>query len=315
MKIVFFGSSDFSIPVLQSLLSSNHVVERVITTPDRKKGRGQKLAASMVKSFAEGAHLSVFAPEKLSTPSMAEEVKTLAPDFLVVASYGKMIPESIFTLPKIASLNVHPSLLPKHRGASPIQSAILEGDRKTGVSISDVTKELDSGDIFAQIETEIGENENALELSKRLAEMGSKLVLETIEKFNAGKISRIKQNSSQASYAKKLDRNCGRIDWNAPAAHIHNQVRAYYPWPSAFTFLGSKRLKILETRLVKTQTASIKNIPGTIVDIIPNKTIHVQTQSGLLELIQIQLEGRREMTAFELALGQRLKTGDRFELI
>ncbi len=312
MKIVFFGSSEFSIPVLQCLLSSNHSVALVITTPDRKKGRGQKLASSIVKNFAEKARVSVIAPEKLSAPSVVNEIKKIAPDFLVIASYGKMVPESIFTLPKIASLNVHPSLLPKHRGASPIQSAILEGDRKTGVSIADVTKELDSGDLFAQIETEIGENENAFELSKRLAEMGSKLVVETIEKFCAGKIFKTKQNSSQSSYAKKLDRDCGRIDWKKSASDIHNQVRAYYPWPSAFTFLGDKRLKILGARPIKTQTTSKENVPGTIVDILPNKTIHVQTQNGLLELIHVQLEGRREMTAFELALGQRLKKGDRF---
>ena len=315
MKIVFFGSSEFSIPILQSLLSSSHSVVLVITTPDRKKGRGQKLGASIVKRFAEETHLPVAAPEKLSISSIVEQVKKIAPDFLVIASYGKMVPESIFTLPKIAALNIHPSLLPKHRGASPIQSAILEGDRKTGVSIADVTKELDSGDLFAQIETEIGENENALELSERLAEIGSKLVVKTLEEFCVGKISRMKQDPSQASYARKLHRDCGQINWEKPASYIHNQVRAYYPWPSAFTFLVGKRLKILETRLIKTQATAIGNTPGTITDVIPNKAIHVQTQNGLLELIHVQLEGRREMTAFELALGQRLRKGDRFASI
>ncbi len=313
MKIVFFGSSEFSIPILKALLSSEHSVALVITTPDRKKGRGQKIAPSVVKTFAQEKNLSVLAPEKLSAPSVVETVRQLGPDFLVIASYGKMVPESIFSLPKIAPLNVHPSLLPKHRGASPIQASILEGDQKTGVSIADVTKELDAGDLFAQVETEIGENENAFELSERLAELGSKLVLKTISQFIQNKVSRIKQNPSKESYAKKLDRDSGRIDWKNTASLIHRQVRAYYPWPSAFTFFHGKRLKILKTCRVKTQTEQNKIVPSTIIKLEHNKSIHVQTQEGVLELLRVQSEGRKEMNAFEFALGQRIKIGESFE--
>ena len=311
MKIIFFGSSEFSIPILESLLSSKHSVVHVITTPDRKKGRGQKLSSSIVKTFAEDQKLPVSNPEKLSVTAVTETLKRLAPDFLVIASYGKIVPESIFRIPKSSPLNVHPSLLPRHRGASPIQSAILEGDQKTGVSIADVTKELDSGDIFAQIETEIRENENAHALSERLAEMGSKLLLQVIDQFSSGKVSRMKQDSTKATYAKKLTRDSGQINWGKSAVYIHNQVRAYYPWPSAFTSFHGKRLKILETRISKMREDN--NMPGAIANIERDKSIHVVTQNGLLEIIRVQLEGRREMNAFEFALGQRMTKGDQFE--
>ncbi len=315
MKIIFFGSSDFSVPILKTLLSSGHSVVLVITTPDRKKGRGQKLAPTVVKTFAQGKNLSVLAPEKLSIPSVVDTIRQAAPDFMVIASYGKMVPESIFSLPKIAPLNVHPSLLPWHRGASPIQAAILEGDQKTGVSIADVTKELDAGDLFGQAETEIEENENALELSGRLSEIGSNLVLKTINEFIHGKVSRIKQDSSKSSYAKKLERDSGHINWEQPALLIHRQVRAYYPWPSAFTFFHGKRLKILAAHQAKIQSDQNKMPAGTIIKIEQNKSIHVQTQKGALELIRVQPEGCKEMSAFEFALGQRIKMGDRFESI
>lgn len=313
MKIIFFGSSEFSIPILKSLLSSKHSVVQVVTTPDRKKGRGQKVSPSVVSTFAQEYSLPILSPEKLSAAPVIEVIKNAASDFLVIASYGKMVPESIFTLPKIAPLNVHPSLLPRHRGASPIQSAILEGDQETGVSIADVTKELDSGDIFGQVKTDIGENENALELSERLAVMGATLLIKIIDQFSSGKISRTKQDSSKATYAKKLSRSLGKIDWEKPASCIHNEVRAYYPWPSAFTFFSRKRIKILETRVLKAQQAGSNAVPGTVTSIEHNKSFHITTQEGSLEVIRVQPEGRREMMAFEFIPGQRIKIGDRFE--
>ncbi|MBI3999079.1 MAG: methionyl-tRNA formyltransferase [Candidatus Omnitrophica bacterium] len=310
MKIIFFGSSDFSIPVLESLLSSKHSVILVITTPDQKKGRGQVLAPSVVKAFARQRYLTVEAPRKLSLPDVVQDIKKLNPDLIVIASYGKIVPSAIFMTPRIAALNVHPSLLPRHRGASPIQQAILEGDKKTGVSVAEVTSELDAGDLLGQVEIEIDKNENALELSKRLAEMGAKLLLQTLGQLEAGKINKIKQDVSKATYAKKLNKNDGQIDWATPASYIHNQVRAYYLWPMAFTFFRGKRLQILKTCCAETHSDACK--PGTITD-IKKESLDIQTQAGTIALIRVQLEGRRETSGFEFAIGQRIKKGERFE--
>lgn len=309
MKIVFFGSSEFSVPILQALILSSEEVVQVVTTPDKPKGRGQKVTPSVVKSFANKNSLPVMAPEKLNRPEVLESLRKMSPDFVVVASYGKLVPDSLLKIPKVMSLNVHPSLIPKYRGASPIPSAILAGDKKTGVTIMEITKDLDAGDIFGQVETPIGSDENALELSERLAHLGSELLLKTIAQFKEGKVSRTPQDHSKATYAKKIGRDSGRINWAVPAVQIHNQVRAYYPWPSAYTFFRDKRLKIIKTALAST----IVNLdrPGTLNIDKSAKKVFVQAQDRLLELVYVQAEGRREMSSFEFIIGQRLKPGER----
>lgn len=309
MNIVFFGSSEFSIPVL-SALASKHSVVLVVTTPEKKKGRGQKISGTVVKDFALSQKLPVVEPEKLSDPTVVDQMKCLSPDFMVIASYGKLIPSSIFTLPKIAALNVHPSLLPKHRGASPIQRALLEGDEKTGVSIAEITKDLDAGDLFAQIETPIGIHENASQLSQRLSQLSSELLLRVIDQGKAGILKRTPQDSSQSSYAKKVAKEEGRIDWNQSNKIIHNQVRAYFPSPGAFTFFNEKRLKISETELIP--DAGHNFAPGSIVS-INSQGIIVQAKQDQIRLKRVQLEGRNEISAYEFALGQRLKKEDRFQ--
>ena len=336
MKIVFFGSSEFSIPILEALLSSNDQVAQVVTTPDKPKGRGQKVTPSIVKSYAEKKHISAITPNKLNQPDVLDGIKNLKPDFLVVASYGKLVPDSLLKIPKVIPLNVHPSLIPKYRGASPIQSAILAGDKTTGLTIMEVTDRLDAGDIFGQIETPIDEVENALQLSERLAHLGADLLLKVIAQFKQDKVSRTPQDDSKASYAKKIERDSGRIDWMKPASLIHNQVRAYYPWPSAYTFFRGKRLKILKTKLDSVRHCESRRdeaiskieiaasasrpprndgsgVPGTIVINEFAKTVCVQTRSGFLEILQVQMEGKREMTSFEFAIGQRIKPNERFE--
>lgn len=309
MRIVFFGSSEFSIPVLSALLT-RHTVVQVVTTPEQKKGRGQKRSGTVVKEFAIQHQLPFLEPEKLSHPDFIAQIQNLNSDFLVVASYGKLIPSSIFTLPKIASLNVHPSLLPRHRGASPIQRAILEGDQKTGVSIAEITKDLDAGDIFAQIETPVDLQETAHQLSERLSKLAAQLLLDVIERQKNGNLKKNPQLSADATYAKKISKEEGKIDWNKPARVIHDQVRGYDPWPGAFTFFQGKRLKILETELLPEINKTVA--PASILS-IDRDGIRVQTQSGSVKLKRVQLEGRKEVSAYEFALGQRIKTEDRFQ--
>ncbi len=309
MKIVFFGSSEFSIPVLSALLNRHDVVQ-IVTTPEQKKGRGQKISGTVVKEFAIQHQLPFLEPEKLSSPEFVAQIQNLNPDFLVIASYGKLIPSSIFKLPKIASLNVHPSLLPRHRGASPIQRAILEGDVKTGVSIAEITKDLDAGDVYAQIETSIELSENAHQLSERLSKLAAQLLLEVMKQQQKGNLKKTPQNSADATYAKKINKEEGKIDWNKPASVIHNQVRGYDPWPGAFTFFQDKRLKILETELLPEVNETIT--PASIIS-IDRDGVCVQTQSGSIKLKRVQLEGRKEVGAYEFALGQRIKKEDRFQ--
>ncbi len=308
MNIVYFGSSDFSIPVLESLLRK-HSVSLVVTTPEKKKGRGQKISGTVVKDFALKNGLALIEPEKLSDPKWVEQIKNFAPDFIVIASYGKLVPSSIFKLPKMAPLNVHPSLLPKHRGASPIQRAILEGDPKTGVSIAEITKDLDAGDLYAQIETPIDSHENASQLSYRLAQMAADLLNNVIEQCKSGTITKTPQDSSKNTYAKKITKEEGLINWKEGAPSIHNQIRAYFPWPGAFTFLNGKRLKVLESEIIS--DTGRNKLPGA-VGAIDSTGITVQAQDGLVKLKRVQLEGRSEMGAYEFALGQRLKKEDQF---
>lgn len=311
MNIVFFGSSSFSVPVLEALLASKHKIVHVITTPDRKKGRGQKIASTEVNHLAAQKNLPCSSPEKLRDESLVEVLKKTAPDFLVVASYGKMVPNSMLTLPKIAPLNVHPSLLPKYRGASPIQSAILSGDRQTGVSIAEVTPELDAGDLFGQVTVAMSENENSEELSARLAALGGRLVLEVMDRFERGESSRAPQNPELATVTHKIDKDFGKIHWEKSARDIHNLVRASFPWPSAFTFFRGKRLKVSSTQLGLKQSENEK--PGTVLDVSKNGTVAVATGTDIILLHRVQLEGRKEMGAAEFARGERVQKGERFE--
>ena len=311
IRIIFFGSSTFSLPILSALLSSTYSVVQVVTTPDRRKGRGQKVLPSVVKIFAQEKGLPLVDPEKLSEPKIAETTRKLEPDFIVIGSYGKIVPHAIFKSPQVAALNVHPSLLPKYRGASPIQQAIIEGDSVTGVSIAEVTDQLDAGDLFGHVSTKIDEHENALELSSRLAQLAGTLLLGVLEKFLSKTVGRTPQDGSEATYAKKLDKGFGNIHWTKSVLEIHNQIRACVPWPSAFTSLYGKRVKIIKSDFLK-EDARGEHKAGSIVDIVPNNGIHVQTGSGILILKQMQLEGRREMDGYQFALGQRLSKGDRF---
>ncbi len=301
MKIIFFGSSSFSIPVLKSLLDSDHEVVAIVTTPDRKQGRGQKMAPNELKTFALSTQKLIFDPPKLNDPKILELLEPLKPDFLVIASYGKIIPENLFRLPKLAALNVHPSLLPKYRGASPIQSAILNGDVETGVSVAEITEKLDSGDIFGSVTTSIFPDENAFELSERLSGLAAELLESVLLNFLSGKVTRIAQEEGNATYAKKIEKQSGRIDWNAPAFVIHNQVRAFFPWPSSFTFLNKKRIKVVKTGIVNCRCHQTLPV-GSIVSTDEN-VLHIVTGSDCLLIYELHPEGSRSMTANEFLRG------------
>lgn len=309
MRIVFFGSPASSLPSLQKILEEGHQVELIITQPDKPSGRGGKLTPPPVKKFALEGKIGILQPEKIKKDTLAfEKIKSLDPDLIVVVAYGQIIPSSIIYLPKYHSINVHFSLLPKYRGASPVQWAILNGETKTGVTIFELNEKMDEGDILVQEEVEILPGEKAFELESRLAEKGAKLLIKTISEID--RIKPVKQDHSQATYAPRLRKEDGRIDWRKDALFIERQVRAMTPWPSAYTFFKEKRIKIKEG--TKLDLSSELCSPGKI-QAIKKEGIEVCSGEGSIYLIErIQPENRSEMSAFAFSIGARMKPGEEF---
>ena len=310
MKIVFFGSPDAALPSLTGLLDARHRLELVITQPDRPAGRGKALTACPVKRFALARGLAVLQPEKIrQAPEALERLALLQPDVQVVVAYGQIIPASIIYLPPHRTLNLHFSLLPKYRGASPVAWSILRGETRTGVTIIELNEKMDEGDILAQTEVDIRPEENARELEGRLATLGANLLLTTLERL--AEVVRRPQDPQQASYAPKLKKEDGRLDWGLSAPEIARRVRAFTPWPSAFGRLQGRQVKILEGHQTPGAQPSSK-LPGTVLG-IAREGILVQCGQGSYLIARIQPENRNPMTGYEFSLGARLGPGDGFE--
>jgi len=310
MKIVFFGSPQAALPSLAGLLEAGHRVDLVITQPDRPAGRGQALTACPVKRFALEKNLPVLQPEKIRrAPEVMERLTVLQPDIQVVVAYGQIIPSPIIFLPPHRTHNVHFSLLPKYRGASPVAWSILQGEIRTGVTIIELNEKMDEGDILAQTEIEIRPEENARELEGRLAVLGTGLLLTTLDQLTD--VVRRPQDHCLASYAPKLKKEDGRLDWTLAAQDISRRVRAFTPWPSAFCRLQGRLVKILGGRLSSGPRPARPS--GTISD-IDREGIIVQCGQGSYLITRLQPENRNPMSAYEFSLGARLRPGDRFEL-
>jgi methionyl-tRNA formyltransferase len=310
MKIVFFGSPPAALPSLREILKAGHRVELVITQQDRPAGRGRKLRASAVKSFAMANQIPTYESPHIRKDSEAlDRIRRVGPDINVVVAYGQIIPSSIIYLPKYKSINVHFSLLPKYRGASPVQWAILQGETKTGVTIFELNERMDEGNILSQEEVVIHPRETAGELETRLAQKGASLLVKTLEEID--RIHASPQDHSQATYAPLLKKEDGKVDWQKNALYIERLVRAFNPWPSAFTFLGEKRIKILKgKRLLPRLT--LTDIPGRIKD-STKEGIEVICGEGSLFLIEeLQPEGKKPMKAYAFSLGVKLNSRDAF---
>ena len=241
LRVVFMGTPAFAVPALRALVERGHVVAGVYTQPDRRAGRGRKLRASPVKVFAEERGLPVFQPKSLRQDAQARStLAELAPDAVIVAAYGLFLPEEVLKLPRLGCLNIHPSILPKHRGASPVATAILNGDEVSGVTIMLLDEGVDTGPILAQRETRIAEDETAEGLTERLFGIGSELLVDTIDRWEEGQIVPTPQNDDDASDTRRLEREDGRIDWDQSAEGIARMVRAFTPWPGTFTMWRGK---------------------------------------------------------------------------
>jgi|TARA_B100002003_G_scaffold237301_1_gene254219 methionyl-tRNA formyltransferase len=311
LRVIFMGTPYFALPALSGLVDAGHEVVAVFTRPDRRAGRGRRAAIPPIKAYAEERGLPISQPVSLRRDKEArEQIASLAPDVIVVAAYGAFLPDDTLAVPRFGCLNIHPSLLPRHRGPSPVPSAILDGDEETGVSLMKLDSGMDSGPILAQRRTPIGPSETRNELTPRLFRMGADLLIETLPSWAAGDVSAQPQNDSRATVSKLLEREDGRIDWSRSAQHIGRMVRAFDPWPSTFTTWRGKSLKILEAfPATSTQTAGA---PADVVP-LPNDGIGVVTGKGVLELATIQLEGKRPASVREFVQGHCGFVGYRLE--
>lgn len=303
MNIVFMGTPDFAVPCLQKLLDAGYPVTGVFTQPDKPKGRGYKLVPPPVKELAMAHDIPVFQPASLRNDEAYELLKSCAPDLIVVVAYGKILPKRVLELPQYGCINVHASLLPRYRGAGPIQWAILNGESETGITTMYMGEGLDTGDMLEQVKTPIGENETADELYTRLSKMGAETLLVTLQKLEADALLRTPQDDSLSCYAPILDKSLCPLDFNKTARELHNQIRGLSSWPAATTTYKGKRLKVYESRLV-----SMSGQPGEILD---TKRFIVACKEGALQLVSVQYEGGRRMNGDAFLRGRPPVPGEK----
>jgi methionyl-tRNA formyltransferase len=307
LRTIFLGTPEFAIPSLRALRDNVELVA-VVTQPDRPQGRGRKVAPPPVAQVARELGVPVLQPVKLRDPAVVETLRALHPDVIVTVAYGKIIPPQILALPPLGCINVHPSLLPKYRGASPIQAALANGERETGVTIMYQSETLDAGDIILQRRVPIAPDDTAQTLEARLAEEGAHALVEALMLIGDGKAPRRPQDESQATYAGKLTKESGRIDWTHPATALVNFIRAMDPWPSAYTWHRGKLLKICRGKALEGASA---DQPGVVTEARRGEGFVVATGQGSLLVTEVQPEGRRRMTADEYVRGAHLQVGER----
>jgi methionyl-tRNA formyltransferase len=310
MRIVFCGTPEFAVPSLRRLLSEpDFAVAAVVTQPDRPRGRGQAVSASPVKEVARHAGIEVYQPEKIKSEEAAQFFARIAPDAVVIIAYGQIVPRRLIEIPRLGWVNLHASLLPRYRGAAPIAWAIVNAETTTGLTTMLIDAGMDTGPILLQRTLEIGAEETTPELAHRMAEAGAPLIVESLRGLDRGDLSPRQQDSSRASYAPRLEKEHGRIDWHSPAPEIYNRIRGLTPWPGAFTqFRG--RLCHVWGRPARTAVAS-REAPGTIL--AGGGTVTVVCGAGTcLDLEAVQIEGRRRIAVREFINGARLAPGESF---
>lgn len=306
MRIVFMGTPEFAVPSLKVLVEAGYEIGGVFTQLDKPKNRGMKLQASPIKDYALSVGLQVFQPVKMRDGEALAILRELKPDLIAVAAYGKILPVDILELPPLGCINVHSSLLPKYRGAAPINWAILNGEDETGVTIQRMAEGIDTGDILAQVRTPIDVNENAAQLLARLARLGAELLVKTVRELETGSAMPAPQDESRASHAPMLSKELSLMDWNKTARQLHDQVRGLYPWPSAAAVLDGIRCKIIRTSLLNAET---DQRPGTVLQ-ADKKGLRVACGDGrVLEILELQPDGKKVMPAVAFLLGHPIQTG------
>ncbi len=316
MRIIFMGTPQYAVPFLRSLLDSGEEVAGVVTMPDRPVGRSQEIKEPPVKEFARRNNIPVLQPVKINEPVSLERIKNWNPDLAVVVGFGQILSQKLLDLPKLGCINVHFSLLPKYRGASPIQAAIMNGEEKTGITTMFLVRKLDSGPVLQQKEISIEEKDNAVTLTEKLTNLGVEVLKDTVSLVKQGKAKAKEQEESQASYAPLLAKESGLIDWHKSSRELYNFVRGLYPWPGSFTHYQSQdgkkhMMKIWEAEEIhKIELANSNTADGAVLDILKGHGLAVKCGTGGLLLTRIQSEGGKVMPAYNFVIGHHLKKGD-----
>lgn len=328
MRVVFMGTPDFSVPCLAALVHAGHEVPLVVTQPDRPKGRGRQISPTPVKAAALERNLTVFQPERPNRPEAVAEIAAARPDVLVVVAYGAILKSTLLNLGSMGAINVHASLLPRHRGMSPIHRAILDGDVLTGVTTMQMDEGVDTGDMILTATTAIGADETSGQLHDRLSDIGARLLIDTLTQLENGTAPRTPQPTEGATYAGRIEKSHGVIDWTRPAIEIHNRLRAMTPAPGATTILNGEALHLAGSRLVVDDDASahaltgldsvgttgpdLAVIPGTLLA-ITRDALRVATGDGLIDIHDIRPAGGKTMSGADFARGRGIAPGSRFE--
>jgi methionyl-tRNA formyltransferase len=312
LRVVFFGTPEFAVPTLRALQDSRHPVVGVVTQPDRARGRGHKTAPSPVKQLALDYGVPVLQPERMRAPDFLSSLEAFRADLGVVAAYGRILTDTILGIPRLGLINVHASLLPKYRGAAPIHRAVLAGESRTGVTIMRVIKALDAGPMISSVVAAVEPNATSSDVEAELARIGATALVEAVDAMAEGRSSETPQDDALATYAPKIEKADGIIDWSRPARDIHNQIRGLHPWPHAYSDLEGERTILLASSVDGEPDRAGVAAPGTIVRVDADALI-VQTGSGLLRVLTLRREGRRAVNGREFATGRGIESGSMFQ--
>lgn len=308
MELIFMGTPDFSVGVLEALAKAGHKINLVVSQPDKPKGRGHEMQPTAVKEAAEKLGLPVYQPVRVKSPEAVEKILSTPADAIVVVAFGQLIPKSILEAKKYGCINVHASLLPKYRGAAPIQWAVIDGEEESGVTIMQMDEGLDTGDMLLQKKIRLDKDETGGSLFDRLSDLGAQAAVEALEKLEKGELTAIAQGETTTEYAKMLTRDMGKIDFNKSAVEIERLVRGLSPWPSTFTHLGKKMLKIWKTEVVEESLDMLEGIR--IGEVVTTKDrFFVGTGDGVLEVKELQLEGKKRMDSAAFLRGAKVEPG------
>ena len=310
MRVVFMGTPDFSVPTLEKIIEAGHEVIGVVTQPDKAKGRGKKVLFPPVKEKALEHNLPVYQPKRAREPEFIEQMRELNPDVMVVVAFGQILPKALLDIPKYGCVNVHASLLPKYRGAAPIQWAVIRGEKVSGVTTMQMDVGLDTGDMLMKIEVALAEDETGGSLHDKLSVLGGELLIEKLKGLEAGTIQPEKQDDRQTGeYARMLDKALGKVDFSMPAEEIERLIRGLNPWPSAYTFYHGKTMKLWKAKVVSADADGGEAAPGQILS-VDKKGFTVQTGDGALRILELQMEGKKRMDAGAFLRGCSMAAGE-----